>query len=100
ALLVPALTLATLLAWLQAVAWSPFPVPWFRPVVIILFAVAEAVAATAVSVGKVHVTVFAGGGVLLLVAAFAVGRSGVARARRGEGATNRSLARFVQAVAQ
>src|SRR5581483_6976309 len=32
---VPALSLATTLAWLQAIIWTPFPLPWLRPLVLI-----------------------------------------------------------------
>ncbi|HEY7157239.1 MAG TPA: hypothetical protein VH575_25020 [Gemmataceae bacterium] len=81
----PALTLAAALAWLQAIVWTPFPLPWLRAVVLIpiisplafLLPLADALGFSPV----------VGYGLLiaLLPAAYGVAVVGVARARRGEG---------------
>ncbi len=82
---VPALTLAATLAWLQAILWTPFPLPWLRPLVLIplvspLVALIPVTAANDISPGIVCGILIA-----LMLAAYAVAVAGVARARRGDG---------------
>jgi hypothetical protein len=82
----PALTLAVALAWLQAIIWTPFPLPWLRAVVLIpiisllafLLPLVDALFGFSPMVGY-------GLLIALLPAAYGVAVVGVARARRGEG---------------
>jgi hypothetical protein len=81
---VPALTLAATLAWLQAIIWTPFPLPWLRPFVLIplispLAALILLSAAYDFSQGIVCGVLIA-----VILAAYAVAVAGVARARRGD----------------
>jgi hypothetical protein len=82
----PALTMAVGVAWLQALAWTPFPLSWVRAFVLIpllgpigfLFPVLELYAVPpAIAYGLL---------VALGLAAYGVAVAGVARARRGDGA--------------
>lgn len=80
----PALLLAVALAWLQAIIWTPFPLPWVRavlffPVSFVLVFVPMALLAFDVSaiVGYLLLAV-------LLPAAYWTAIHGVSRARRGE----------------
>ncbi len=82
----PALTLAVGVAWLQALAWTPFPLSWVRAFVLIpllgpigfLFPILELFAVPpAIAYGSL---------VALGLAAYGVAVAGVARARRGDGA--------------
>ena len=81
----PALLLAVVLAWLQAIVWSPFPLPWLRailaaplvgaPVIVphillIAFNIGEGLAAALLAVQ--------------LPAAYLIAVRGVSRARRGD----------------
>jgi hypothetical protein len=80
----PALCLAVALAWLQALVWTPFPLPWLRAVV------AAPLVGTAISVPQVvlsgfdiHEGIAAALLAVQLPAAYLLGVFGVARARRG-----------------
>jgi hypothetical protein len=81
----PALLLAVTLAWLQAIVWTPFPLPWLRAVV------AAPLIGAAVSVPQIVLSMFDIGeelaAALLIVqlpAAYLLAVFGVSRARRGD----------------
>jgi hypothetical protein len=111
----PALWLAAILAWLQAVAWTPFPLSWLRAVVAVLVLTALTASAP-LAIVQAHYLVAEGrlapdfldttGAALaglyggLVVAAYAVALAGVARARRGDGQEWPSLARLLGQVAR
>jgi hypothetical protein len=82
----PALTLAVALAWLQAIAWTPFPLPWLRAVVLIPLISPLAVLLPLVDALDLSQVIGYGLLMVLLLAAYATAVAGVARARRGEGA--------------
>ncbi len=80
----PALLMAALLAWLQALVWRPFPLRFLR-------IVAAALVLTAIGMGPMFAQEFgtppavvAGVLAALLPAAYGVAVRGVARARRGD----------------
>jgi hypothetical protein len=81
----PALTLAVVLAWLQAIVWTPFPLPWLRAVVLI--PIISPLAFLLPLVDALDFSPVIGYGLLiaLLPAAYGVAVVGVARARRGAG---------------
>jgi hypothetical protein len=81
----PALTLAVALAWLQAIAWTPFPLPWLRAVVLIPLISPLASFAPLVEAFDISPMIRDGLLVALLLAAYGVAVVGVARARRGDG---------------
>lgn len=81
----PALLFAVALAWLQAIVWMPFPLPWLRAVV------AAPLIGVAISVPQILLSEFdlsegfaAAILVLQLPAAYLLAVHGVARARRGD----------------
>jgi hypothetical protein len=80
----PAVLAATYLAWVQALLWMPFGLPWLRGIVAVgLFAGLATVAQYAVIAGASEgalAALFAG----LTAAGWAVGLVGVRRARRGD----------------
>jgi hypothetical protein len=82
----PALYLAAFLAWLQAVAWTPFPLSWLRALVAVLVLTAL-MASAPLAIGFLDATEAALAGLYagLTVAALGVALAGVARARRGDG---------------
>jgi hypothetical protein len=81
----PALTLAAALAWLQAIIWTPFPLPWLRPFVLIpIISPLAALAPLAEAFDFSDSTAY-GILVALMLAAYAVAIAGVSRARRGDG---------------
>jgi hypothetical protein len=80
----PAVVLAAALAWLQAVAWSPFPLSWLRPLAAVGILTAIAVAPLFCGALDVPEWVTLTGLAALLPAAYFVAVAGVARARRGD----------------
>src|SRR5262249_32272909 len=84
-LLWPAVLVAAFLAWVQALGWSPFPLPWLRLVVLALVLPGVVAVGMALDVWTDREVV--PGVVLLglLAVAYGVAITGVARARRGVG---------------
>jgi hypothetical protein len=81
----PALALAAALAWLQAITWTPFPLPWLRPLVLIAL-ISPLVALVALTEAfEFSVAIANGIFIALMLAAYAVAIAGVSRARRGDG---------------
>jgi hypothetical protein len=79
-----AVLFAACMAWLQALAWCPFAVPWLR-VAVVLTVMAVVVIAPPVAVEHgAPVGVVAGLLALSLPAAYGVAVAGVGRARRGD----------------
>jgi hypothetical protein len=80
----PAVLLAALTAWLQALSWTPHPLPWLRVLTLLLVVAGVGlIAVYGMSEGVpdvVWVTLLAG----LIPAAYGVAVAGVAKARRGE----------------
>jgi hypothetical protein len=81
----PALTLAVALAWLQAITWMPFPLPWLRVVVLIPLLSPLAALVPLAEAFDIYPMIHYGLLVALLLAAYGVAVVGVARARRGDG---------------
>ncbi len=81
----PALTLAAILAWLQAIIWTPFPLPWLRPLVLIPLISPLAALMPLTAAYDVSPKIVCGILLALMLAAYAVAVAGVARARRGDG---------------
>lgn len=83
-LLWPGLLLAVILAWLQALVWTPFPLPWLRALLLLplccLVVYPPVVILTLGVPGIVVSALF----VLLLLAGYGTAIRGAARARRGE----------------
>jgi hypothetical protein len=84
ALLWPAAAAAASLAWLQALAWSPFGASWVRSVVAIVVLTALTLSPGVLFALQVHAAILTSLLLLLLVAAYPVALAGVARARRGD----------------
>jgi hypothetical protein len=82
----PALTLAAAVAWLQALAWTPFPLSWVRAFVLIPLLGPVAILFPVLELYAVPPAIAYGSLVALLLAAYGVAVAGVARARRGDGA--------------
>src|SRR5262249_54393221 len=80
----PALLLACCLAWLQALSWSPFPLPWLRVVAAAGVLPGVGVGALLARACEVPGGVVRGALGALTLLAYAVAVAGVARARRGE----------------
>ncbi len=85
-LLWPGLLLAGFLAWVQAIFWTPFPLPWVRGY--LLIPVMIVFGSTTIAVLGFGAPSFALCGLLsvLLLAAYGTAVRGVARARRGDNA--------------
>ncbi len=81
----PALALAAALAWLQAITWMPFPLPWLRPFVLI--ALISPLAAMVMLTEAFDFSVAIANGIFIasMLASYAVAIVGVSRARRGDG---------------
>ncbi len=80
----PALLLAVVLAWLQAIVWTPFPLPWIRLLLFILLSCVPVFIPMALLVHDVSVVI---GYILLAVllpAGYLAAIHGVSRTRRGE----------------
>lgn len=77
----PGLALAVFLAWLQAILWTPLPLPWVR---VLLMVPAIVVTPIAVLAWKAPAVVLSGVLVFLLLAAYLTAIRGVARARCGD----------------
>src|SRR5262245_60687676 len=95
----PALLLATVVAWVQALVWSPFGWPLARVVALVLgvgalLMLTQLAAQAGVGEGPVSAVLAA-----LVVAAYLVAHRGVARARRGDTPEWPSPARMITAVA-
>ncbi len=82
---VPALSLAATLAWLQAIIWTPFPLPWLRPLVLIPLISPLVVLIPLTAANDISPGIVCGLLIALMLAAYAVAVAGVARARRGDG---------------
>jgi hypothetical protein len=80
----PGLVLAVVLAWLQAILWTPLPLPWVR--VFLMIPVSTILVYTPVAVLALETPPALVSGVLafLLPAAYWTAIRGVARARRGD----------------
>jgi hypothetical protein len=94
----PGLTVATVLVWLQTIAWSPFGVQLVRPCVSIVVLTTLTVVPVAANALGVPESLVAAALALSMVPAYGVAYWGVARARRGDGAEMpwlTSLARHV-----
>jgi hypothetical protein len=80
----PGLLLAVSLAWLQAIIWTPFPLPWVR--VVLFFPVASVLVFVPMALLPFGVSAMFGYILLavLLPAAYLTAIHGVSRARRGE----------------
>lgn len=80
----PGLVLAVILAWLQAILWTPLPLPWVR--VFLMIPVSAILVYTPVAVLALEAPPVVVSGVLalLLPAAYWTAIRGVARARRGD----------------
>lgn len=80
----PGLLLAVVLAWLQAILWTPWPLPWVR--VFLMIPVSSLLVYTPGAVLGLEVppVVISGGLALLLPAAYWTAIRGVAHARRGD----------------
>jgi hypothetical protein len=81
----PALMLAVVLAWLQAISWTPFPLPWLRAVVLIPLISPLIAFVPLAETFDLSAAIRDGLLVALLLAAYGVAVVGVARARRGDG---------------
>jgi hypothetical protein len=80
----PALLLAALLAWLQALLWTPFGLPLVRVPVALTTATVLVLFGSLGSIYGVPEPVLAGTYAVLIPAAYLVGRAGVRRARGGD----------------
>jgi hypothetical protein len=80
----PGLLLAVNLTWLQTLLWTPFPLPWLRPVVLIpiVTAVSVSPAFLFLTLGAPETLVCGLLAVLILVA-YGIALAGVSRARHG-----------------
>jgi hypothetical protein len=96
----PALLLAAFLAWLQAIAWTPFPLGWLRALVAVVVLTAF-IASAPVAMVLLDATEAALAGLYagLTVTAYPVALAGVARARRGDGQEWPSLTRLLDRTA-
>ena len=81
----PALTFVVALAWLQAITWTPFPLPWLRPIVLIPIISPLAALIPFAAAYDFSPTIIYGILLALMLVAYAVAVAGVARARRGDG---------------
>jgi hypothetical protein len=81
----PALGLAAFLAWAQAIAWCPFPLPWLRVIAMgsLLLGLIVAIIMAMVHPLPEALLVLAFGG--LVAGAYFTALAGVARARQGAG---------------
>jgi hypothetical protein len=80
----PALGCAATLAWLQALAWFPFGVPWLRLGAVLLLMIAGAALASLVLWWGMPAVLLPALLVVVLAAAYGVALAGVERARRGD----------------
>lgn len=83
-LLWPGLLLATILAWLQAIVWMPFPLPWVRAFLLLPLGSLLVYPPVAILALGVPLIAVSGLFVVLLAAAYWTAVRGAARARRGE----------------
>jgi hypothetical protein len=82
----PTVALAAILAWMQALMWSPYPLPFLRIFVLVPVVCGLAVALLAGVQFEVPTPLLVAGSLLLLAAGYALAVAGLARARRGDGA--------------
>lgn len=82
-LLWPGLLMAVVLAWLQAVVWTPLPLPWLRAFLLIPVSGILVFSTLAIIAFGVPSDVTCGGLLVLLLAAYGTAIHGVARARCG-----------------
>ena len=83
--LLPALGLAALMAWFQAISWSPLHPSWLRiPAAVVLIGVSAGILLGLKTMGLVSPETLAAGLAVVLLAAFPVALAGVASARRGD----------------
>jgi hypothetical protein len=80
----PALLLAAVLAWLQALLWTPFGLPWVRLPLALILPTGAVVLAVAGSTAGVPEAALVAVLAALLPPAYLVARAGVARTRRGD----------------
>ncbi len=80
----PALLLAVVLAWLQAIVWTPFPLPWIRLLLFVLLSCVPVFIPMALLVHEVSVVVGYALLAVLLPAGYLAAIHGVSCARRGE----------------
>jgi hypothetical protein len=83
----PALLLAALLAWLQAILWTPMPLPWLRVLLLIPVSYAVLLTPTIALANGASSAAVCGLLAALLGSAYVTTLPGVARARRGENRT-------------
>jgi hypothetical protein len=83
-LLWPAAGVAASLAWLQALAWSPFGASWVRTALVIVVLSALFLGPGLLFASQVPTGILTGGLLVILVAAYPVALAGVERARRGD----------------
>jgi hypothetical protein len=82
----PTVALAAILAWLQALMWSPYPLPFLRIIVLVPVVCGLAVALLTGVHYEVPAPLLVVGSLLLLAVGYALSVVGLARARRGDGA--------------
>jgi hypothetical protein len=82
----PAFCGAAVLAWLQALTWFPFPLPWVRPICVSAFLLALFYSTLLLIHAEIDERIIAALFVILLFSGYALALSGVRRARRGTGA--------------
>ena len=84
-ILLPALGLAALMAWFQAISWSPLHPTWLRiPAAVVLIGVSAGVLIGLNAMGLVSPEPLAAGLAVAILAAYPVAMAGVAGARRGD----------------
>jgi hypothetical protein len=79
-----ALMPAVVLAWMQALVWSPFPLPWIRTILLILMLSSILFFPWLIEEYRISPEIWHGVLVALLPAAYGIAVGGVGRARRGE----------------
>lgn len=80
----PGLLLAVVLAWLQALLWTPFPLPWVRAFLLIALFVILAITWAVITVIDAPSAAVCGLLAVLLLAAYRTAIRSVGRARRGD----------------
>jgi hypothetical protein len=84
-LLWPGVMAAAVLACMQALFWSPFPMPWQRSVVSVVVLMGLYIGTLILADRGTPEAVLAGGALAILLAAYATAFTGVVRGRRGAG---------------